>query len=535
MVNKNSWLDLYPEGVNHELMISDFTMGEILERTASRFPDHPAIHFHNKRWTYTELKSEVDLLASALQRKDVKKGDSVAIMLPTSPQYVIAYYAVLSIGGIVVQVNPQSTKPELVHIFSDSSAKVIIALDSHLSLIEDIQATYTFENVILKSMNFQSVCGLSGNQQDYDDFLNSGKRKVNRVSIDPSEDVGVIQYTGGTTGRPKGVMLTHKNLVANIEQHDESYKGTLFHGKERVLIVMPLFHSYGMTICMNLSILQGSQLILLERFDIDTVFETMKNTKPTRFAGVPTMYTALNQHPKAEEYHLDFLKVSHCGGAPLPTELTRDFERKTEAVICEAYGLSEATPGVASNTPFIERKVGSIGIPLPSTEVRIVDIETGMKEVPIGESGEIIVKGPQVMKGYLNLPEETKNAIREGWLYTGDIGKRDEDGYMYIVDRKKEMIIASGFNVYPREIEEVLYDHPDVLEAAVIGVKEDYRGETVKAVITLKSGRRVTSEDIKQYCRKSLSAYKVPKIIEFRDELPKTGVGKILKKALLAE
>ncbi|MGZ4160931.1 MAG: long-chain-fatty-acid--CoA ligase, partial [Neobacillus sp.] len=344
-----------------------------------------------------------------------------------------------------------------------------------------------------------------------------------------------LQYTGGTTGRSKGAMLTHRNLLANVIQSYEFFKHEFEIGKEKVLTVIPLFHVFGMTSCMNLSIYTAAESIMLPRFDLEEVLNTIKNEQPTTFPGVPTMYVAITNHPQAEEYGINCIQTCNSGSAPMPIELLRTFERKTGSKILEGYGLSEASPTTHCNPPFAERKPGSVGIGMPSTEYKIVDLATGTQEVPAGELGEVIIKGPQVMKGYWNMPDETAHTLRDGWLYTGDIAKVDEDGYLYIVDRKKDLIIASGFNIYPRDIEEVLYEHPAVQEAVVIGVPDPYRGEDVKAIIVLKAGMEATEQEIIYYCRENLSAYKVPRSAEFRDQLPKTSVGKILRRALRDE
>jgi long-chain acyl-CoA synthetase len=353
--------------------------------------------------------------------------------------------------------------------------------------------------------------------------------------VDPAQDVAVFQYTGGTTGRSKGAMLTHFNLVANVQQiHAHASQEPLTEG-DKILTVIPLFHVYGMTCAMNLGILTGTNVILLPRFEPLEVLQTIQRHRPTYFPGVPTMYVALNAYPGAEQYGIDAIRICNSGSAPLPIELIQSFEKKTGARMYEGYGLSEASPTTHSTPRHGVKKAGSIGIPLPSTEARIVDLETGTRTMPIGEAGELVIRGPQVMKGYWNMPEETALALRDGWLYTGDIARMDEDGYFYIIDRKKDLIIAGGYNVYPREIEEVLYTHPAVLEAVVVGVPDAYRGESVKAFIVLKPGASATAEEIEQFCRQNLAAYKIPRQIEFRDSLPKTAVGKILRRVLAEE
>ncbi|STO11546.1 Long-chain-fatty-acid--CoA ligase [[Flavobacterium] thermophilum] len=369
----------------------------------------------------------------------------------------------------------------------------------------------------------------------FDKFLAAGSGVVRPVPIEPMHDVAVLQYTGGTTGRSKGAMLTHRNIFANVLQCAEFFKGTFELGKERYLTVIPLFHVFAMTSGMNLAIYQGAENILLPRFELKEVLETIRDKQPTVFPGVPTMYVAITNTPGVEQYGISSIKTCNSGSAPMPLELMRDFEAKTGAVILEGYGLSEASPVTHCNPPFAARKPGTVGIGMPLTEYKVVDVATGTQELPPGEVGELIIRGPQVMKGYWNMPEETAAVLRDGWLYTGDLASIDEEGYVTIVDRKKDLIIAGGYNIYPREIEEVLYEHPAVREAAAVGVPDPYRGETVKAIIVLKEGMQASEEEIIAHCRKNLAAYKVPRIVEFRAELPKTNVGKILRRALREE
>jgi long-chain acyl-CoA synthetase len=354
------------------------------------------------------------------------------------------------------------------------------------------------------------------------------------VEIDPAEDVALLQYTGGTTGVPKAAMLTHRNLIANtlmcVHWMYRCDKGT-----ESILGILPFFHVYGMTTVMNLAIMQAYKMILLPKFDVETTLKTIEKLRPTMFPGAPTMYIALLNHPDLARYDLSSIKVCISGSAPLPVEVQEKFEQVTGGKLIEGYGLTEASPVTHSNFVWDgERIKGSIGVPWPDTEAKIISLETG-EEAKANEIGELVVRGPQVMKGYWNQPHETENVLRDGWLYTGDIGYMDERGYFYIVDRKKDMIIASGYNIYPREVEEVLYQHPKVREAVVVGVPDEYRGETVKAFVVLKQGEQCTAEELDQFMRSRLAAYKVPRIYEFRAELPKTAVGKILRRALLEE
>jgi long-chain acyl-CoA synthetase len=518
--------------VSNEISIPNITLTQVLEQSVSKWPENIAISYYEEKWTYSQLKREVETFASALQQIGVQKGDRVALMLPNCPQYIVSYYGILAVGGVVVQINPMFTERELHYLISDSGSSTIIALESAGSLISSVQHDTKLINSIL--VNTESMKESKQQQElSYETFMKKSTGVIKPVSLDPAEDLAIIQYTGGTTGRSKGAMLTHRNLIANIVQHTILFNGTLLPGVERVLTVIPLFHVYGMTLCMNMGIYQGSQLILHSRFNRDEVLQTIQREKPTYFPGVPTMYIALNSHPEVEKYGMNNIKVCHCGGSSLPLELLNEFEQKTGTNIFEAYGLSETSPGAICQSPYEQRIHGSVGTPLPGTKIRIVDFKKPVQEVAPGERGELLIKGPQVMKGYWNMPEETKNTlIQDGWLSTGDIAKMDKEGNVFIVDRKKDLIIASGYNIYPREIEEVLYEHPAVLEAAVIGVPDAYRGETVKAVVALKEGQNLSAEELSDHCRKNLSSYKVPRIIEFRSELPKTTVGKILRRSL---
>ncbi|MGV3487975.1 MAG: long-chain-fatty-acid--CoA ligase [Tuberibacillus sp.] len=532
-MSQKPWLNHYTENVRWDSEIPNKTLPQVLRETAAKVPDRDALRFYDKAITYRELVALVQAFASALQRKGVEKGDRVAIMLPNCPQYVVAYYGILTVGAVVTQVNPMLVERELEYILKDSGAETILVFGDLYKKVKAVESNTNLENIII--VNFMPKNENYDRDLTFEQFLQTGNGVVDPVDIEPEEDLAVLQYTGGTTGRSKGAMLTHRNVTANAYQCYEFFKEDIHFGQEVCLTVIPLFHVFAMTSGMNLSILAGSTNILLPRFDLEEVLNVIKKEQPTSFPGVPTMYIAITNHPKAEEYGINSIRVCNSGSAPMPLGIMRDFEGKTGAFILEGYGLSEASPVTHCNPSFAERKPGSIGIGIPQTEYKIVDVETGTTELPYGELGELVIKGPQVMKGYWHMPEETENTLRDGWLYTGDIAKMDENGYVYIMDRKKDMIIASGFNVYPRDVEEVLYEHPAVKEAAVIGVPDAYRGETVKAFIVKKDGVDVTEEEIINYCKNNMAAYRVPKIVAFRDELPKTNVGKVLRRALKEE
>ncbi|MBU8905652.1 long-chain-fatty-acid--CoA ligase [Desertibacillus haloalkaliphilus] len=522
-MEQKPWLKHVAEGNPKEVNIPIQSLQQLLKQSVEKYRENIAITFYNKTYTYGQLHTAIEKVASSFVKLGIKKGDRVAIMLPNCPQYPISYYAALQCGATVVQVNPMYKAEELNHILKDSGASSIIVYDQLLPLVTSIKEQTQVREVI--DVSFDQPCRFNTLIQDEGD-------QSPVVEINPKEDIAVLQYTGGTTGRSKGAMLTHYNIVANTMQSAATSKIKTKVGEERVLTISPLFHVYGMTSGMNLTFYNGGNLILLPKFEIEQVLETIERLKPTGFPGVPTMYIALLNYAKERQVDLSCLSSCISGSAPLPLNVLHEFKEATGAPIAEGYGLSEASPVTHRNPVAGLQKPGSIGIPIPNTDAKIVDRETGKQDLAIGEVGELVIKGPQIMKGYWQLPEETNNTLRDGWLYTGDLAKMDEDGFFYIVGRKKEMIIASGFNVYPIEIEEVLYAHPQVLEAAVFGVPDPYRGETIQASIVLKEGESLSEEEITAYCRKRLAAYKVPKVIQFLPELPKSAVGKILKRKL---
>lgn len=405
-----SWLCHYPETFETEIPEVDFSIPEMLRHTVSSFPAHPCISFYQKRITYGELQGAVSMLASSFQHIGVKKGDRVAIMLPNCPQYVISYYGILTFGGIVTQVNPMSVERELIHLLNDSGAETIVVLDRFYPMVHSIQKETKVKRIIVVS--FEGEYQLVPPDYDFDEFLMVGDGEVSQVSINPEEDVAVLQYTGGTTGASKGVMLTHKNILSNVIQSQLFFKDSIETGKERSLSVIPFFHVFGMNSCMNFAVYSANEMILLPRFKLSEVLTTIKNEQPTLFPGVPTMFVAITNHPQAEEYGIDSIKICNSGSAPMPVELLNQFEKKTGAKILEGYGLSEASPTTHCNPAFAERKPGTVGIGFPSTDYKVVDLATGTMEVPLGDVGELIIKGPQVMKGYWNLPEETAHALR---------------------------------------------------------------------------------------------------------------------------
>ena len=534
------WFSSYEEGVPRDLTLPDVLLPEILEKTAAAYPDHPAIIFHDRPIPYRQIRERTASLAAGLAGIGVQKGERVAILLPNCPQYIEALYAILKIGGIVVNTNPMYVERELEHQLRDAGTETILALRAFYPRLQAVRGKTPLKRIILTDLEDafpvdpQPPAASEPDIYAYVDLLEKGNgRPLPAVSGSPDE-IALLQYTGGTTGVSKGAMLTHRNLIANVLQ-GVTWDRQAQKGRERMLTVLPFFHTYGITSCINASIYQAATIILLSRFEVNEVLDAIDRYQPTRMAGVPTMYIALASHPRIRGSRISSIKVFSCGSAPFPMEAFKNFEELTAGKISEGYGLTEASPLAIANPPFGRRKVGSIGIPRPATDAKIVDLETGEKTLPPGKEGELCLRGPQVMKGYWNRPEETARTLREGWLYTGDIARMDEDGYFFLVDRKKDLIICGGYNVYPRDVEEVLYQNPKIREACVLGVPDPYRGETVKAFVVLKEGEESDPGEIIEFCRQNLARYKAPTLVEFRRELPKSQVGKILRKTLRAE
>lgn len=555
MTAEKPWLKHYPKEIPATLTYREEPIQKYLEEAARDFPNKIAIHFMGKEITYQQVYDYARKFAGYLQNKiGIQKGDRVAIMLPNCPQSVISYYGILMAGGTVVQTNPLYMERELEYQMKDSGAKAIISLDILYPRISKVKPQTDLQHIIVtaikdflpfpknlvypfiqkKQYGFSVHVEHKGNDHLLTEILKQPFTPIKEFPFDFEEDIALFQYTGGTTGFPKGVMLTHKNLVANASMA-EAWLHKCKKGEEVVLGFLPFFHVYGMTTVLILSIMQGHKMVLLPKFDMGEALKTIAKQKPTLFPGAPTMYIGLLNHPDLKKYDLSSIKACISGSAPLPVEVQQKFEEITGGKLVEGYGLTESSPVTHANFLWDRPRIkGSIGVPWPDTDAAIFSLETGEK-LPPGEIGELAVKGPQVMKGYWNRPEETAETLRDGWLFTGDIGYMDEDGYFYIVDRKKDMIIASGYNIYPREVEEVLYEHPAIAEAVVAGIPDPYRGETVKAYVVLKEGASVTEEELNQFARKHLAAYKVPKYYEFRKELPKTAVGKILRRVLVEE
>jgi long-chain acyl-CoA synthetase len=561
------WLSHYEDGVPAEVEIPDYPITQNLIKAAEEYPERPALIFGNvveplgnmlmdTTMSYRELLHVTRRFAAALQAFGVEKGNRVAIHLPNCPQFVIAYYATLMIGGIVVPCNPQYVGREIEHQLNDSGAETIITLSLMYPVVKGIRDDTPLNQVIVANIkayfpgllkvlftltkeksegHYQDLSG-DPNTYWFRDVLASAATVPSEVGVD-MEDTAVLMYTGGTTGVPKAAQLTQRNIQANAMQI-HAWLPRMRQGKESILTSLPLFHCYGMTTCMNLAVLAAGSMILIPNPRVmPHILKSINKHHPTLYPGVPALYVAINNYPDLELFNLSSIRACISGAAPLPVEVQQEFQQLTGARLVEGYGLSEATPVTHANPIFGDNRLGTIGLPFPSTDAKIVDAETGERDLEPGEVGELVVRGPQVMKGYWRMPTETANALRDGWLHTGDLARRDEDGYFQIVDRKKDMILgAGGYNIYPREVEEVLYEHPAVKECAVVGVPISVeKGERVKAFVVPKEGVQVSEDEILAFCRENLAPYKVPKFVEFRDDLPKTMVGKILRRVLLEE
>lgn len=537
------WLKAYPQGVRPHLEYPEVPAYHMLFEQVQRNPERTALIFFGKKTSYREMGEQIDRFAAALIRRlGIKKGDRVGIILPNCPQNVIATIAIQRAGAIPVQFNPMYVTREIEYQVKDSGCRVMITLDLFW---EKVREAGGVEKYIVTGMPDALPIPLkwlfplkvkapkiapAANILRFTDLLGESKEGFKPVAVEPKEDPAVLLYTGGTTGVSKGVILTHSNLAANVTQINEWLQPKP--GQyDTVLVVLPMFHSYGFTAALGYALAAGHTCVLVPKFDPKEILKTIDKYKPTSFPGVPTIYTALMKDPDISKYDLKSIEMCVSGAAPLPVELMERWEQMTGAKILEGYGLTETSPVTHSNPRFGKRIPGSVGLPYPDTDVRVVDPETN-EELPAGKEGHILLKGPQVMKGYWNKPEETANVLKDGWLYTGDIGRMDEDGYLYIVDRMKDMVIAGGFNIYPREIDEVLYQHPAVLEACSVGVADEYRGETIKAFVVLKPGATATEAEIMEHCKERLAAYKRPREVEFIPELPKSTVGKVLRRVL---
>jgi len=496
---------------------------ELLDQTASQFPNQLAIIDSHFEFRYGELKLAVDRFASVLYERGFQKGDRIGLMLPNGHHYILSYYAAQRLGGVVVQVNPSYQISELQYMLDDSNPKWFVCEPIQADKIQQVEQFSKVNVIFTKDEN---------NQDNI--YLTEKNIFLPPLNIEPKEDLAVIQYTGGTTGTSKGVMLTHFNIACNIHQSGSVFSSVLKKGKERILGIAPLTHAMAMT-NLNYTFSMASTYIVVEKFEVNKVLEKINQYKPTMMLGSPTMYIALLNFSQLKNDDLASFKICLSGSAPLPVEVLKELERKTSARIIEGYGLSEATTSTHRTPPDGKRKIGSVGIPIPLTYCKIVDVENGDQELPIGEKGELIIKGPQIMKGYWNKPIETDQVLKNGWLYTGDIAVCDEDGYYYIVGRKKDLVIAGGLNIYPAEVDELLFQHPAVAEACAFGVPDPYLGEKLLAIVILKDGETMSEQQLLNWCEGKIARYKIPRGIEFRDSLPKTLVGKVLRRTLVEE
>ena len=561
-MNDKPWLAHYDKGVPHTVEIPNAPLFHFLEESARKYPDRACTIFKGAVMTFKEMNEISDRVAAALVDMGVKKGDRVGIFMPNTPQFVMAYYGILKAGGAVVATNPLYTPPEIEHQASDAGIEVMFVMTNFYNTIKKAQPKTKIKKLIVTNLKetlppltrllftlarekkggFRIEGGLHEGEVWMQDLLTKykGARRP-ALEIDP-DDTALFQYSGGTTGISKGAVATHGNVVANTLQL-RGWFVNLEEGKEVFLMGIPLFHVYGMVAGMNLSIATGSTMVMVPNVrDLKDVMDNISKYRCTIFPGVPALYNGINNHPdvKAGKYNLSSIKACISGSAALMRETKEQFEKLTGGKVFEGYGLSEAPTGTHCNPLLGINKTGSIGMPLPNMECRIVSLDDGETDLPQGEIGELLLHGPQVMKGYHNMPTETANSLRKDkdgkvWLYTGDIVRMDEDGYFYIVDRKKELIKPGGFQVWPREVEEAIGSHPKVLEVGVGGIPDPNRGETVKAWIVLKPGENLTVEELKAYCKERLASYKVPTHFEFRTELPKTTVGKILRRELIRQ
>ena len=545
----------YDTDVPASLVYPAVPLHAMLDQAAELYPGSTATIFFDAKRSYASLLRDAKRFSAGLRALGVKQGDRVAIDLPNCPQFLIAFFGALRIGAVVVPCNPLYTPPELRHQLADSGAETIVVLSRGYPVVKAAREGTRIRNVIVTNIKeemppvLRVLFTLAKEKKDGHRVAFAGDPgaiafpKVlslggdDSAAVVGSDDLAVLQYTGGTTGTSKGAMLSHRALVANTLQCAAWFGKAMRNGQDSVMGVMPLFHVYGLTTVMNFAVLSGGAIVLEPQLELEHVLKDIQRHRPKLFHGAPRIYNAINNSPLATKYDLRSITACISGSAPLLMETARRFRELTGANLVEGYGLTEASPVTHCNPVFdpAKNRFGTIGLTFPDTEMRLVDIETGEKDVAPGEAGELIIRGPQLMDGYYNKPDETAQTLRGGWLRTGDIATVDEDGYVAIVDRKKEMIIVSGYNVYPREVEEALAKHPAVLEGAAIGVPHPLKGEEVKAFVVLKPGQTATADELIAFCREQLAPFKVPRAIEFRDALPKTLIGKVLRRQLADE
>lgn len=554
-MDERPWHKHYDAGVPQHIDYPEISLIEILEEASHKYPDAPCTIFKGAKVSYREMDDLTDRLSAALARLGIKKGDRVGIFMPNTPQFVMAYFAILKAGGVVVAINPLYTPREIEHQVNDAGIEVMLVMSNFYNLVKKVQPNSKIRTIVVSNLKealppvLAFLFGLTREKKGgfrvtlaegdvwMQELIASCKPEDRpKLSIGP-DDVALFQYSGGTTGISKGAIALHRNLVANALQI-RTWITSAQDGKEITLMAIPLFHVYGMVAGMLFSIRAGAAMVMVPNpRDLKDVLENIQKYKASIFPGVPTLYNAINNHPdvQAGKYNLSSIKGCISGSAPLMRETKEKFEALTGGKLCEGYGLSEAPTATHCNPLLGENRTGSIGLPFSDVDCRIINLDDEVTVMPVGEIGELVIKGPQVFKGYHNMPTETANTLRDGWLFTGDIARMDEDGYFYIVDRKKELIKPGGFQVWPREVEEVISAHTKVLEVGVAGVPDPYRGETVKAWVVAKPGVSLTEEEIKDWCKDRLAKFKVPTHVEFRSELPKTTVGKILRRELVRQ
>jgi long-chain acyl-CoA synthetase len=546
------WLSHYPPGVPPRIEIPDRSLVELVQESVLKYPDRVAFIFYGAKWTYRRFWEASGHLAQSLLDEGLQRGDRVALYLPNCPVYPIAYFAALRAGMTVVQVSPLYLGQDLHRLLTDAEPKAIFCLNLQWPNVEKltwsfpVPLTYVtglnelypfptkwFVNRVLKRRGLPTQIPEGPRIRRWKPAISTSGLPA-PVRVNAATDVAVLQYTGGTTGVPKAAMLSHRNLVANAMQC-AAWFNVAARERETVLASIPYFHVYGMTVAMNHPLLAGATIVLETRPDVDEILKLINKYHPTQFPGVPSLYNAINHHPKRDRYDLRSIRICLSGSAPLPLEVAKQFEAETGGSLVEGYGLSETSPVTHANPIKGERRAGSVGLPVPDTDQRIVDTETGTRVLPAMETGELCVRGPQVMLGYYRQPEETAAVLKDGWFKTGDIAYLDSDGYCFIVDRKKDLINVGGFKVYPREVEEVLFQHPAVADAAVVGVPDAEHGEVVRAFVVKKAGATVTADELIQFVRDRLAHYKAPRVVEFRTALPRSGVQKVLRRELRAD
>ena len=552
------WEKSYPDGVVWEIEIDEKPVYALLDEAVRKWPKNNAIDFMDKKITYRDLDDLVNRAAKGFRELGVEPGVHVGLYLPNTPHYMVCFFGILKAGGTVVNYSPLDAARELRHKIEDSNTDILVTLDLEVLypniaqmlgmtrlkklVVGNLQEMLPFPKNLLYPLVKKKEIAKFPRDDAHISFkrllANDGRFTPEKLR-DPAETVAVLQYTGGTTGLPKGAMLTHKNLIAACQQLKAMTNGdepVLIDGTEKVLAVLPLFHIYALTVNMNFGLAGGAEIILHPRFELDAVMKDLDKKKPTIFPGVPTMYMAIASHPDIKSFDLSSLKFCASGGAPLPVEVQQKFQDVTGCTLLEGWGMTETSPS-GTSTPMTGKNVpGAAGVPVPGCEIKIIDVDDRSKQMPTGEIGEITIKGPNVMKGYWNKPEVTKESFIDGFFLTGDTGYLDEDGYMHIVDRTKDMITSGGFNVYPRIIEEAIFEHPSVEEVTVIGIPDEYRGEAAKAVIKLKADASEFSlEDLREFLADKLGKHELPAAVDFRAELPKTLVGKLSKKELVEE